>query len=366
MLIYNQTRYLAQQTVAIDKTGREFLSFVVKGTFTFPDRPGEVAEVADDQRALVMADEYEGTPGFSAVLWETDFAFRKARCDVIVQGAAYAPGGRPAERVRVGVKVGHWSKQLDVVGQREWRVVGPTAVATRPFPFTRQPFSYGTAFGGLDRTDPDDKLPPAFAQNPVGTGWADPKNHARLSGLPLPNTEAVGEEVTSPYASYRPMAFGPIGRGWPERLRFAGTYDETWAQTIFPFLPPDFDDRYFQCAPADQQTDFPQPGTDVVLVNLTARGREAFRLPDTRLPLLLWRGDEIAYEGQPLPDTILLDPEARQLMLVWRIEVRLRRIITEVTEGWVGPPTAAMQRARAEGRRYIRDVAVGEDEEAGA
>jgi hypothetical protein len=362
MQIYNQTRYLAQQTMGMDKTGREFLSLVVKGTFTFPDRPGEVAEVAEDQRPFVMADEYEGAPGFSATLWETDFAFRKARCDVILQGAAYAPGGRPAERVRVGVKVGAWSKQLDVVGQREWRVVGPTVVATRPFPFTRQPFSYGTAFGGVDRTDPEDKLPPVYAPNPVGTGWADPRNHALLSGLPLPNTEAVGEEVTSPYGSYRPMAFGPIGRGWPERLRYAGTYDENWKQNIFPFLPPDFDERYYQTAPADQQIDFPQPGTDVTLVNLTPRGREAFRLPETRLPIMIWRGREICFDGSPLPDTLLLDPGARAAMLVWRIEVRMKRIITEFTEAWVGPPTAAMLRARAEGRGYIRDFAVGGDE----
>jgi hypothetical protein len=366
MQIYNQTRYLAQQTMGMDKTGREYLSLVIKGTFAFPDRPGEVAEVAEDQRPFVMADEYEGAPGFSATLWETDFAFRKARCDVILQGAAYAPGGRPAERVRVGVKVGAWSKQLDVVGQREWRVVGPAIVATRPFPFTRQPFSYGTAFGGVDRTDPDDKLPPVYAANPVGTGWADPRNHARLSGLPLPNTEAVGEEVTSPYGSHRPMAFGPIGRGWPERLRYAGTYDDHWKDNIFPFLPPDFDDRYYQCAPADQQIDPPPPGTDVVLVNLTPRGREAFRLPETRLPLMIWRGREICFDGSPLPDTLLLDPEARAAMLVWRIEVRMKRIITEFTEAWVGPPTKAMLRARAEGRGYVRDVAVGEGEGAEA
>lgn len=364
MQIYNQTPCLHEFTMGLDKTGREYLSLVVKGTFAFPDTPGQVAEPAEAQRPLVMADEPMGAPGFSATLWETDFAFRKARCDVVLQGAAYVPGGRPADRVRVGLKVGAWSKQFDVVGQREWRVLGPSVVATKPFPFTRQPFSYGTAFGGVDRLDPDDPAPPAYADNPVGTGFADPRHQARLSGLPLPNTELPGQEVTSPYGAYRPMAFGPIGRGWPERLRYAGTYDQNWIDNIFPFLPADFDERYFQMAPADQQIEFPLAGTEVILGNLTTRGREAFRLPETRLPIKIWRGDAVCLDTQTLPDTVIFDPEARVVMLVWRVWVRMLKIITEFSEAWIGPPTAAMLRARAEGRSYVRVPAtVGTDDE---
>ncbi len=365
MQVYNQTPFVQQMTQGMDKSGREFLSFVVKGTFAFPERPGEVAPAAEIQRPLVMADVATGAPGFSATLWETDFAFRKSRCDVILQGAAHAPGGRPAERVRVGLKVGGWAKQLDVVGQREWRAVGPTVVATRPFPFTRQPFSYDTAFGGVDRLDPADKAPPAYGPNPVGTGWADPRNQARISGLPLPNTEEPGQEVTSPFGQYRPMALGPVGRGWPERRRHAGTYDDHWKDNVFPFLPADFDELYYQMAPADQQIDFPQPGTDVVLVNLTPAGREAFRLPDTRLPLKIWRGRDVCFDGAPLPDTLVLDPEARVFMLSWRVAVRIDRIISEFTRAWVGPPTAAMLRAQALGKTYIRDVETGDEAEAG-
>jgi hypothetical protein len=32
----------------------------------------------------------------------------------------------------------------------------------------------------------------------------------------------------------------------------------------------------------------------------------------------------------------------------------MKRIITEFTEAWIGPPTEAMLRARREGRAYIR------------
>ena len=361
MRVLNQTPFVHQFTMGMDKAGREFLSFVVKGTFAFPERASDPPMPAAGQRPLVMADEYTGAPGFSAPLWESDFAFRKARCDVVLQGAAHAPGGRPAERVRVGIKVGGWSKQFDVVGQREWRVLGPAITATRPYPFTRQPFSYDTAFGGPDQSDPDDRAPAVYLPNPVGLGFSTVGGQSHLSGRPLPNTEAVDEPVTSPYGRYRPMALGPIGRGWPERLRHAGTYDENWQKNVFPFLPADFDERYFQMAPGDQQTGLPAPGTEVVLVNLTPRGREAFRLPDTRLPITGWRGRETCFDAPALPDTLIFDTEARLFMLVWRIWVPMRKIITEFTEAWIGPPTRAMLRARATGKTYVRTLAAEEE-----
>ena len=363
MQIFNQTPYVREFTMGMDKTGRDYLSLVVKGTFGFPQSPSEPPLPSATQRPLVMADEATGKPGFSATLWESDFAFRKKRCDVVLQGAAYAPDGRPAERVRVGLKVGGWSKQFDVVGGREWRVVGPAIMATRPYPFTRQEFSYDTAFGGPDRSDPDDAAPAVYAANPVGLGFGTLRNQSRLTGSALPNTEMPRETVTSPYGQYRAMAFGPIGRGWPERLRFAGTYDENWQKNVFPFLPVDFDERYYQMAPEDQQMDFPQTGTPVILGNLTPRGREEFRLPETGLPIRVFRGREVCFDRTVLPDTLIFDSEAREFMLVWRIWVPMRRIITEFSEAWIGAPTKAMLRARAEGRGYIRDVATNADAE---
>ncbi|TCO70538.1 DUF2169 family type VI secretion system accessory protein [Rhodovulum euryhalinum] len=364
MEIFNQTRFVPAFTQGMDKTGRDYLVLVVKGTFAFPDA-GDTPAVAAEQRALVMADEYTGAPGFSAPLWETDFAFRKPRCDVIVNGAAHAPGGRPVQGLRVGIRVGAWSKTLDVIGAREWRVVGPVVTATEPHPFTKMQFTYDTAFGGPDRTAPDDPAPAVYGPNPVGLGWGQVKNQSRLSGQPLPNTQVPDEPVTSPYGNYRPMALGPIGRGWPERLKHAGTYDQRWQDEVFPFLPADFDERYFQCAPEDQQIDPPAPGGPVILGHLTPKGREAFRLPpETALPVTLFRAREIAAERTLLPDTLLFDCEARVLMMVWRISVPIRRIITEFTHAWVGPPTDAMRRARAEGRRYVRAVATAAAEPA--
>ena len=352
MLIRTSTGYLSQFTMGMDGSGREHLSLVIKATFDFP-APGGTPKRAKVQRPLIMADEYAGPPGFCAPLWETDFAFRKAACDVVAQGAAYAPGGQPAERVRVGLRVGTLVKQFDVVGPRQWRTLGPSITVTRPFPFARLAFGYDTAFGGPDRSREGEDAPPVFADNPFGLGFATVRAGSRIDGLDLPLTEATDDPVTSPFGAHRPMALGPIPRIFPARVRHAGTYDDAWKADVFPFLPADFDERYFQCAPPDQQIAPPAPGTPVVIIGLTPQGREDFRLPDTRLPVRIFRGRDLALETTLQPDTLAFDCEARQFTLTWRCDTPIRRHLTEFTEAWVGPPSPGLARARAKGKPYL-------------
>ncbi|TIV39923.1 MAG: DUF2169 domain-containing protein, partial [Mesorhizobium sp.] len=190
--------------------------------------------------------------------------------------------------------------------------------------------------------------------NPVGTGWSRTRNQRLIPGLRLPNTQAIDEEIRSPFGDYKPMSFGPMGRGWPGRIEYGGTYDQNWIDNVFPFLPEDFDERYFQMAPRDQQIDHPRGGEEVVLMNLTPEERVSFRLPSTALQMTLFKGREIAYAADVLPDTVLLDTENRRFSLVWRVSQRIQRTILDFSECWVGPPTPAMLRARNKGKRYIR------------
>ena len=355
MRVFNRPGFVHQHTVGMDVAGREHFVVVIKGTFAFPDRGGAAPQPVADQSPLVYADELTGEPGFSATRWETDFAFRKPKCDIVLQGAAYSPGGRRVPRVQVGLRVGSWQKQFHVTGHREWRVMGPQVMATDPYPFTRQPFGYETAFGGIDRLNPDDPKPPAYMDNPHGRGFASFRNQSKLSGQPLPNTEEVGVPVTSPYGDYRPMALGPVWRGRPDRLRLGGTYDQHWQDNVFPFLPEDFDERHSQQVGPDQQIDKPQRSLEVVILNLTPSGREAFRLPDPSLPLRLYRDWDCAFEGVLHPDTLLFDTEARRLSLVWRVQVPMKRLVTEFTEAWIGRPRPGQLRAKRTGKAY-RDL----------
>ena len=196
-------------------------------------------------------------------------------------------------------------------------------------------------------------MPPVFADNPFGLGFATVRAGSRIDGLDLPLTEAIDDPVTSPFGGHRPMALGPVARVTPPRARFAGTYDDAWKDTVFPFLPDDFDERYYQCAPADQQIPFPASGAPVVIIGLTPLGREEFRLPDTALPVKVFRARDLVLDTTLRPDTLAFDCEARQFTLTWRCEAPILRQLTEFTEAWVGPPSRGLARARAAGKTSL-------------
>ncbi|MFO7561942.1 MAG: DUF2169 domain-containing protein [Enhygromyxa sp.] len=352
----NETELVASWTTGFDREGRELLAVVAKGTYALePGREDPV--VAAEQAPLTEADEFTGDPGHSAPLYETDFAHHKPVCDVLLNGSAWAPNGVPAASVEVGLQVGPMRKTFEVVGNRAWsysRLSG--TYVSQPQPFTRLPISYDVAFGGTDTTDPDDVA--TYLENPVGRGFG--RHPAAIDGALLPNTQATGESVTSPTGKYRPMAFGPVGRSWAPRFPLAGTYDQRWLAEQAPFWPHDFDYRYFQAAPPDQQIPHPAGGEAIVLLNLTASGLEQFRLPRRRLPILLIEHNGQYAEKLAVLDTVLIEPDLGRLCLTWRLCHPLRRDPFELREVVVGGRSGAWkarQRAAITGRRYYRSLA---------
>src|SRR3954451_22742079 len=141
MELINATKLPAAYTMGTEPSAREHIVVAVKGTFDFPERDGEVCPLADEQVPLVMAGEYWGEPGYSAPRYEVDFALRKPRCEVLLNATAYAPEGRPATKVRVGVKIGGWSKVIDVAGDRHWVQRGGTIGPSSPEPFRAVPIT---------------------------------------------------------------------------------------------------------------------------------------------------------------------------------------------------------------------------------
>ena len=352
MELTNATALTAGYTLGIDPEAREHIVVAVKGTFVFPARDGDACERAEVQAPLVLSDVHWGAPGFSAPRYEVDFARRKPRCDVILNASAHAPDDRPAERVRVGAKVGSWSKILDVVGDRVWLDQAVRVAASAPLPFLRKRIAYDDAFGGVDDLDPDEATPEAYPANPVGRGWHRIRNRARIVGAPLPSVERPDDPVRAPWGDHAPAGFGIIARGWPARLRFAGTYDQAWIDEVFPFLPADFDDRHFQAAPEDQQIDPLRGGEEVVLANLTPEGRTRFRLPVLGVQVHFFRRRGGHETRQAMLDTLLIEPDERRLLLTWRASIPLRRDIFEIPEAVVGPRPRGWWRARTLGKTW--------------
>ncbi|MGE5146046.1 MAG: DUF2169 domain-containing protein, partial [Candidatus Eiseniibacteriota bacterium] len=174
-----------------------------------------------------------------------DASMPKGAAEFLVTGRAFAPGGAPAPAVRVGAAFAGKVKTMLVVGDRYLE----DDRATQPLPFAEMPLDWSRAYGG-----------PKFAENPLGRG---------MDELPIPG---VGYRVALPNLQdptvaperrhLRPAGFGPIDQTWPQRARFAGTYDDRWLDRDFPGLPQDIDWRFFNIAPGDQQFERPFQGTE--------------------------------------------------------------------------------------------------------
>jgi hypothetical protein len=355
MNLLNATKMIAGYTMGLQPDGRELLVVAVKGTFKIPADGGDAVR-AEGQVPLVEADVFTGEPGSSAPLYEVDYAPRKPRCDVLLNGSAYAPGGKPAERVTVSVRVGSWSKSITVVGNRVWRAGMLYMTASSPEPFTVMPVSYNNAFGGVDRSQEDPAKHRWYPSNHAGVGYHEYLSAKYLDGKPLPNTEEPGQAVSKPNGKYRPMAFGPIGRAWEPRWKLAGTYDKNWLDNVSPFLPADFKDAYYQAAPPDQQMDYPRGGEEVVLENLTPGGRTRFKLPKLDVPIELVLGDKKLKVLSPVIDTIVIEPDLGRFLMVWRASLPLRRNIFEVLQVVAGRMSPGWYRARATSKTYYRSL----------
>ena len=356
MQLTNATKMTAGYTMGMAPDGRESVVVAVKGTFTIPT-DGSDPVPADEQAELVMADEFTGEPGFSATLSESDYAPVKPFCDVVLNGSAHAPGGRPAERVTVGLSFDGKLKQFDVYGDRVWDRVMLTSVPTDPALFVTQPISYDVAYGGTDAHPDNPDHSKAFTNNPVGVGFYPLTRGKALVGKPLPNTAEAGRPVSKRTGSYAPMSFGPVGRSFPVRLGHAGTYDQDWQDHVFPFLPKDFDTRYFQCAPPDQQFSHPRGGERVVLTNLTPQGETAFSLPTIELPIEFTdAGDERTEYGAKL-DTVVIEPDLGRFSLTWRASHPLKRNMLEMRQCVIGRMPRGWYRARDLGKTYYPSLA---------
>ena len=335
MELVNATRMLAGYTLGTEPSGREHLIVVVKGTFLIPAIAGARLALHDQQEPLAMSDVFHGEPGLSAPKYEVDFALSKPRCDILLDGHAYSPGGRPTDRLTVGLGIGAWSKSFCVVGDRVWFTSG-SPQATAPTPFTQMPISYNHAFGGVDLKHEDPAQHAAFMPNPSGRGFHKHFNMEWLDGSPLPNTEENHASVVQPDGAYRPMSFGPIGRHWEPRSRYAGTYDEHWLENVFPFLPADFDEQYYQAAPLDQQLPKPLGEQLVILSNLTPDGRRQFVLPHFDAPIHVIPRKGKRENLLAHADTIMIEPDFERVTITWRATRPLKKSVFEIAQVLVG------------------------------
>jgi hypothetical protein len=327
----NTTPFLAETFPYQDKHCAKFCVAVVRATYDVDEQGNCTPSKA--QSPFVYADTHYGDPEFTSIRVETDFAPVKPKCEVLLDAIAMAPRGQQAESVEVRLVGPGLDKRAVVTGQRRWFRGGLGIQASRPTPFVSMPLAWHLAFGGTDRTDPDPAKHRSDTINPIGSGYL--VGQSDIDGTPLPCVEHPASRMRIWNDRPRPIGFGPVPRFARERARYAGTYDKHWMENVLPFLPQDFDDRYFQAAPEDQWLDRLGEGMVFGCIGMNARGRFGVRLPRLSVPVRFVFDDHLERKTM-VPDTLIIVPHESRIVLVGRVGTKLPRKFVRLEEVQVG------------------------------
>jgi hypothetical protein len=363
MNLVNETAFETGWTVGYQSDGREVAIVVVKGTYSLTDVDDAGAPRPRDQQEKVrLTDEFGADPETSAPVFEADMAHDKVACDVLLHGQAHVPFGERKRELAVRLRVGGMAKTMRVRGPRVWMqtlgLVGASDAAT----FTSQPIRYDVAFGGTEPHPKDPSRVAMYQDNPAGTGFRE--YDLKVQGMAMPVTEELGVNIEHPRNKYKPMSFGPLGRSWRARARYAGTYDETWLNEQAPLWPDDFNPKYFQAAPEDQQIKFPQGGEEIELVHLVPTSLVPnctlrSQLPKQRIAVAFMLRREPACLVDAQLDTIVFEPDQNRFSCTWRARKLVTRDIFDVQEMIVGDPDGSLPgriRALVTGKRHVRGL----------
>jgi hypothetical protein len=325
--LHNHTPLKAMILVVPDRHGVESLLVVIKGTYRLSD-----GALAAEQQPILVADQWAGEPGTSPLLAAHDLALEKPGTDILLVGSAHAPGGQPVREMEVSLQVGSLHKRIRVIGDRVWEKGFFGHRISEPVPFTTMPLTWDRAYGGVD-AGVDPAAPPACdARNPSGRGVVHSKPATPQAGRPLPNLEDPASPITKAKDQPAPAGCGPLAPSWQPRAGWAGTYDEAWQQTRAPYLPTDFDPRFFLAAPADQVVMPHLVGGETVTVRGMSGSDVSGTVPAVVFPVECHFSD-VGQVSLPLKlDTLVIAPENDTCTLVWRalhpVDKRIKQIET--------------------------------------
>jgi hypothetical protein len=300
---------------ALDAQGNEVRIATLKATFNLVN--GRLF-IADDQEPVAMGDTYAGAVGLSSVAYESDLALHKPGTDVVVTGTVYSPQGKFVPRLVASVGVGSVVHEILVTGDRRWQWGGLGIRASDPAPFREMPIGWERSYGGGVSGRDESGSYAGEERNPVGTGFIETKSRGEVEGLALPNFEDPREPIRQWNDRPAPRGFGFVGRSWLPRRRYAGTYDDNWARQRSPLLPRDFDDRFFQAAPAPMAMATHLEGGEAILLrHLTPRDAEAFSAP----PWRVWfsgYAKGAPFKAKAKLDTLVIQTDRMRVLVVWR------------------------------------------------
>jgi hypothetical protein len=349
----NTTGMQAAVTLTADASARDFCLVVIKGTFIADESGG--LSLAAQQLGLCTSDEHEGDPTRTPVRHECDFVLEKPRVDVLVIGKAIAPDGVAVRELPVRLELPGRIKDVVVHGERRWvRTLGELR-PSQAVPFVEMPLTFDRAFGGSDDSRGPDRVE-VEPRNLVGVGFHPARSAKEIEGLPVPNLESPTAPISSPRVRTEPVGFGVVARNWEPRRRYAGTYDQVWRDHHAPFLPPDFDPLFHQCAPEDQQLPALHAGEQIRCVHMSRRPVVTYVIPELDVPVC-FRGVMADSHRNARLDTVILEPDLARAQLVWRCAVPVGKKPSDLREVMIGTAAHAGPVGSRAGKPVFRDLA---------
>jgi hypothetical protein len=329
--------------------GLHILAVLVKRSYRII--PGGPCTRAEDDCPLVSGDVFWEDPMTSSVRHESDLVPFKLATDVVLNGTAYAPGGRASQTFPISLQIGTRRKVIQVVGDRRASYAdGGPPVITEPSQIMSMELRYERAYGGTDVYS-DARTPYPYPRNPLGRGFVVANTSNSLKDIALPNLEdpssplaavplCLGEYVQWPSCPL-PAGLGWFPKVWRPRAELAGILpldrpvEQQLRQAYAKLLPADLrgpylkhglrdmDFRFFNGASEGLAFPFLQGGETITTENLSPDGTVTFELPAERPHVGLDIGDGIQ-EPEVVMQTVMIRMEDQALDLVWRGAVAYR------------------------------------------
>lgn len=308
----NNTPFAAQLALFPNQQGVDTLYIILKASFKI----GTKWTLADEQKPPQAEDEYwTDDPARSSLKLGSELHIGKPATDIILTGHAWSPQGNPVSQMDVGLSVGAVNKVIRVIGNRQWQDGGITS----PEPFSSMPLVYEKAYGGIHQQD--ETIIAAELRNPVGCGFTGKRKAKEVNGEALPNLEDPRQLIQKPGDTATPACFSFVAPAWQPRASYAGTYDEQWQKTRAPYLPQDFDARFFNMAHPDLvYPGYLVGGEPVQITGVNPEGDLAFHLPVIGLSASVELKNRV--EKPPFHlETLLIEPDTLELSMSWKAAI---------------------------------------------
>ena len=325
--IINTTKFLSDMAILSDLEGIDTLVVIVKATF---DIAGSQVVVSKNQLPIVKSDEYWNKSDSSSLKYASDISLQKPSADIVMNGHAYAPEGKKEKELNVLLSVGNYSKVVKVFGDRYcYKSLGLFEI-TDPLPFVKIPLIYENAYGGKDFYDSNENKFELELRNPVGCGFNISNRKKEIKGLKMPNILNPEDRLNIWVERPEPAGFGFIAPFWKPRTSYVGTYNEKWQKNRAPFLPEDFDPRFFNCAHPDLiSKEYFHGGEKVFIKNASPNGIIQFDLPALSIKIII-QIDANKILSKANADTLLIEPDNHRFCMTWRASMKCNKKTTKI------------------------------------